>query len=163
MYKCPHCTGWMERVRRSALERIVFAEVFICLSCGRRVPLWRPRVSAIWITYRFIVSRFSRCICCGSGLVFRTQYSDSLTKNPLGRIQRLFGAPLVECSACRRNYFDWRRPRPERRPAASPVPAGVVARDLAALGRAIGEVNSTGAPHMPAFGERRPVQTEIEK
>ena len=124
----------MERVARTWLQRIIYSEVYICIACGARLGIHRPSLSsAIINTYRFICSRYSHCVSCGSGAVERNDRVYFLSKNPLGWIQWLVGAPAMECSPCGRQYFDWRPARP-RQINTSEAQHAV---DLVALSRAI--------------------------
>ena len=135
MPRCRHPSDAMERVARTWLQRIIYAEVYICTSCNARMGLYRPSVSSTIInSYRFIFSRYSHCISCGSEAVERNNRVYFLSKNPLGWIQGLVGAPVMECSPCGRQYFDWRAP------AHRSIYAGSRTQDslnLAALSRAI--------------------------
>ena len=101
------------RAHRSQLERLIYAEVFRCTGCDTRVARLRP---SLRVHLRFVFSRYTHCIQCGTASVHRTPRRhriDSLTGNPLGRIQQVLGAPVNTCIACRLQYYDWRRPRLE--------------------------------------------------
>jgi hypothetical protein len=125
----------MERVARTWLQRIVYSEVYVCTACGAQLGLHRPSLSAVIVNnYRFIFSRYSRCISCGSEVVERNNRVYFLSKNPLGWIQWLVGAPVMECSPCGRQYFDWRVPPPRRIHDTSQTQDSL---NLAALSRAI--------------------------
>jgi hypothetical protein len=133
--RCHHTSAAMERIARRGIEKLIYSEVYICLACGARMALYRPFLSATIVNnYRFIFSRYSRCLSCGSEAVARNNRVYFLSKNPLGWIQWLAGAPLWECSPCGRQYFDWRAPHPR------PIHDGSPTQDsynLAALSRAI--------------------------
>ena len=72
--------------------------------------------------FRFIFSRYSHCVSCGSGAVDRGGRLYFPSKNPLGWIQLLAAAPLRECSPCGRQFFDWRPARPLRSNTAFTAP-----------------------------------------
>ena len=135
MLHCHHPSPAMERVARTWLQRIIYSEVYICIACGAHLGLHRPFISAAIINnYRFIFSWYSHCLSCGSEAVERNDRVYFLSKNPLGWIQWLVGAPVMECSPCGRQYFDWRVPRPRRIHDISQTQDSF---DLAALSRAI--------------------------
>ena len=135
MVRCRHPSVAMERISRTWLQKIMYSEIYICVACGARVALHRPFISATIVNnYRFIFSRYSRCLSCGSEAVGPNERVYFLSKNPLGWIQWLAGAPLMECSPCGRQYFDWRPPQPRPVHARSQTQDSY---DLAALSRAI--------------------------
>jgi hypothetical protein len=139
MFRCPQCPDSMECVARSPGQRMVYSVAYVCPRCGYRLSLYHRIIGTLFINnYRFIFSRYSHCITCGSGSVARSNYADSLAKHPLGWIQRLIGAPMLECSSCGGGYFDWRSPQRRRSPAVS-VTSADTAGDLAALSRALGQ------------------------
>jgi len=135
MHECPHPSGCQVRVSRHWLQRLFYSEVYHCTACGARLGIHHRYLSVIFVNnFRFIFSRYSHCVSCGSGAVDRGGRAYLLSKNPLGWIQLLAAAPLRECSPCGRQYFDWRPARPLRSEMAFP---DKTARDLAALNRAI--------------------------
>jgi hypothetical protein len=86
--------------------------MYECPKCNRRVgSYYRP----LYAHCRFLFSRHSRCIGCGSEAVQRLAKRDKVdgfSKNPLALIQALTAAPVNRCSPCRVQFFDWRMPRP---------------------------------------------------
>ena len=139
MFKCPQCPDSMAYVARTPVQRIVYSAACVCPRCGYRLSLYHRFIGTLFINdYRFIFSRYSHCIRCGSGSVGRSNYADFLAKHPLGWIQRLIGAPMMECSSCGGGYFDWRSPR-RGRSRTVPVTSTGTADDLAALSRALGQ------------------------
>jgi hypothetical protein len=59
---------------------------------------------------RFLFSRHSRCIRCGSEAVQRLKKRDKVdgfSQNPLALMQVLIGAPVNRCSPCWLQFFDW--------------------------------------------------------
>ena len=139
MFRCPQCPDSMECLARSPVQRIVYSAAYVCPGCGYRLSLYHRILGTLFINnYRFIFSRYSHCITCGSGSVGRSNYADFLAKHPLGWIQRLIGAPMLECSSCGGGYFDWRSPR-RGRPRTVSVPSANTADDLVALSRAVGQ------------------------
>jgi hypothetical protein len=135
MYECPHPSSCQVRVSRHWLQRILYSEVYHCTACGGHLGIHHRYLSALFVNnFRFIFSRYSHCVSCGSSAIDRGGRAHLLSKNPLGWIQLLAAAPLRECSPCGRQYFDWRPARPLRSDTAV---LNRTARDLAALNRAI--------------------------
>jgi hypothetical protein len=90
----------------------LYSDAFECRKCGqrRRVVHRSLRVNA-----RFFFSRYTHCIRCGTARVHRTAKADridSMSHHVLSIIQRLAGAPVNRCIACRLQYYDWRPPPP---------------------------------------------------
>lgn len=132
MIPCLRCPDWAELTVRTHIQRILYSSVYACPSCGSRRTLYHPFIVKVFVnSVQFILSRHTQCIACGSGSVERAGRADSITRNPLGWIQRLIGAPLLACSRCRAAYFDWRSPR--RHPSAVAATFPDTASDLAAL------------------------------
>jgi hypothetical protein len=99
------------RVHRTPLEKFVWADMYECLKCNRRVGTY---YSSLYGPWRFLFSRHSRCIRCGSETVQRLVKRDKVdhfSRNPLALIQAPTGAPVNRCSPCRLQFFDWRMPR----------------------------------------------------
>jgi hypothetical protein len=109
---CPHCKKHLSRVHRRQWERFLYSDIYVCNGCARRVgSFYRP----LYIHGRFLFSRYSRCIQCGSEDVQRLKKRDkvdSFATHPLAWVQLLLGAPVNRCGACRLQFFDWRKPRP---------------------------------------------------
>jgi hypothetical protein len=141
MFRCPQCPDSMACVARTPVQRILYSAAYVCPRCGYRLSLYHLFIN----NYRFIFSCYSHCISCGSGSVGRSNYADFLAKHPLGWIQRLIGAPMLECSSCGGGYFDWRS-----RPRTVSVPPPDTAVDLAALSRAVGQQAPAPALAEPA-------------
>jgi hypothetical protein len=109
---CPHCKKRLSRVHRRFWERLLYSDMYACHGCVRRVGFfYRP----LYVHYRFLFSRYSRCVQCGSDDVQRLEKRDKVdgfATHPLAWIQLLLGAPVNRCGACRLQVFDWRKPRP---------------------------------------------------
>ena len=112
MPHCPTCGRHLMRTHRSPVQKLVYTDLFRCTNCGYRVswlrPIWRPR-------FRFIFSRYTHCIECGTDVVHRLTKRDrvdSVSRSFMSRILHLSGAPLNRCVACRLQYYDWRPTRP---------------------------------------------------
>jgi len=100
-----------------------------------RLAIHHRYLSALFLNnFRFVFSRYTQCVRCGSSAVERGGHLYFLSKNPLGWIQLLAVAPLRECLPCGRQFFNWRPARPLRCDTAF---LNKTARDLAALNRAI--------------------------
>ena len=105
----------MMREHRKAFQKVIYAELFRCSRCRTRVRRVYPFLR---LNYEFLFSRHTRCVRCGTPAVHRMAKRDrvdSLSKNPLSQIQRLTGAPVNKCPACRLQYYDWRAPHPQVR------------------------------------------------
>ena len=117
MQKCPRCDGRMGRAHRTALEKLVYSGVFSCDKCKARVGWYHPVVLTQLVRLRFVFSLRTRCLKCGKtervSRLAKRDYIDGVSKSPLSWLQRLMGAPINRCSACRLQYYDWRRPSPE--------------------------------------------------
>ena len=103
----------MTRLHRTIVQKVLYSQLLHCRSCGRRVGELRPMVNAKW---SFLVSRYTRCIRCGSANVHRVKRRDridSVSTNPLSQALRLTGAPLNKCPACRLQYYDCRPLAPD--------------------------------------------------
>ena len=100
---CPCCGEAMRRSRRTLAERVLFAQAQCCTKCATRCRLSR------WRSLRD--SRYVSCPrCAGQNLrVFsRIDRIEGMQRNPLRWIERLLGAPLYYCAACRLQFFDVR-------------------------------------------------------
>lgn len=153
-HECPHPSGCQVRVSRHWLQRIFYTEVYYCTDCGVRLGIHHRYLSVLFVkNVRFIFSRYSHCVSCGSGAVDAGGSIYLLSRNPFGWIQLLAAAPLRECSPCGLQFFDWRPARSLRSQTAF---LHQTARDLAALDRAT-QVPSEQAPRDRAQqSERRP-------
>jgi hypothetical protein len=122
---CPRCGRHLSRAHRTRLEKFVYSDMYRCLRCEYRIGqpyrLLRSNVT-------FITSRHTRCIRCGTIDVHRSHKRDRIdpvSNNPLSWLMRLFGAPVVRCTRCRLQYYDFRRPE-DRVHRADIQPAGEV-------------------------------------
>jgi hypothetical protein len=96
------------RVHRSALERLLFADVFRCRDCGRRNRRLHARTA---VRLRYLFSLHTHCPRCGTADVIRRKRRDkveTMSAGLLSRLARLTGAPVRFCGACRLQYYDWR-------------------------------------------------------
>jgi len=128
---CPKCRGPLKRIHRGFFHRRVYSALYACRDCHSYVGHFHPFLLS---TYRFIFSRYTRCIRCGSDNVhrmYKRDRIDNFSKNPLSWLQRFLAAPLNKCPACRLQYYDWRRPRPSDLQPASQVeePSGAQRRE----------------------------------
>ena len=111
MLHCSRCGKRLVRVHRSALEKLLWSEMYQCSDCNHREGSYHRHLYAHW---RFLFSCHSRCIRCGSEAVQRLKKRDKVdgfSQNPLALMQVLVGAPVNRCSPCRLQFFDWRKPR----------------------------------------------------
>lgn len=107
---CPRCGRHLSHSHRTVLEKLVYSDMYRCVRCEYRMGLaysfWRSNLT-------FAFSRRTRCIRCGTIAVHRSAKRDridSVSRNPLSWLMRLTGAPVVRCTRCRLQYYDWRRP-----------------------------------------------------
>jgi hypothetical protein len=99
------------RTHRTFIEKVLYSDVFRCPACNNSVV--RSRL-LLGVHPRFLFSRYSHCVRCGTPNVHRSakrDYIDSVTGGFLGRVQHVLGAPVNKCLACRLQYYDWRPPR----------------------------------------------------
>jgi hypothetical protein len=123
---CPHSSDWTQRVSRTWLQKIFYCEVYLCTGCGARSGYHHRLISTVFVnSFRFIFARHSHCVSCGSTAVSRSPRAWCLSKNPLGWIQWVVGAPVMECSPCNRQYFDWRSVRPRQITVTPPILAAL--------------------------------------
>ena len=112
MLPCRHCGKRLVRVHRRPLEKLVWSDMYECPNCNRRVGTYHR---SFYAHCRFLFSRHSHCIRCGSDAVQRLKKRDKVdgfSQNPLALVQALIAAPVNRCSPCRLQFFDWRKPRP---------------------------------------------------
>jgi len=153
MHECSHPSFCLVRVSRWWFQRIVYSEVYLCSSCGSRLGMYHRFLSALVVNnVRFLFSRYSHCVSCGSSAIDDGGSIYFLSKNPLGWILLLAAAPLRECSPCGRQFFDWRPARPLRSKTAF---SNRTASDLAALDRAT-QLPSEQAPQHGSQEFERP-------
>ena len=106
----------MLRVHRRPWEKILYSEMYVCAACNLRAGEFHR---ALMANFRFVFSRYSHCIRCGSEAVQRLAKRDKVdgfSNHPLAWVQVLLGAPVNRCSPCRVQFFDWRKPRPGVQP-----------------------------------------------
>ena len=107
----------MARTHRKRLEKVVYSDAFVCVRCGVRVGCLYAILRDAKIQFECLFSRYSRCLRCGKteqvSRLEKRDYIDRFAKHPLSWVQRVMGAPISRCSACRLQYYDWRRPGPE--------------------------------------------------
>ncbi len=111
MSPCSRCGKRLVRVHRTVLEKCLWSDKYECPGCKRREGSYHRYLYAHW---RFLSSRHSRCIRCGSEAVDRLKKRDkvdSFSQHPLALVQVFIGAPVNRCSPCRLQFFDWRKPR----------------------------------------------------
>jgi hypothetical protein len=108
---CPRCQKRLRRVHRWAVEKIFYSDMYVCFGCKERVGTSHRTLYAHW---RFLFSRSSHCIRCGSDAVQRLAKRDKVdgcSTHPLAWIQILIGAPIHRCLPCRLQFCDWRKPK----------------------------------------------------
>lgn len=130
---CPVCkSNHLHRRHRSFAERLRYAAIYECEKC-------HCQDLESQLEHFPMLSPAARCPECGN-TALRVQPGldpvDRLFRNPLSLLQKFLGAPLLYCSPCRLQFYDWRpflkpKPRPAigkaSRPAAgrskTPAPA----------------------------------------
>ena len=108
MSRCPKCGGHLGKVHRKTLERVIYASAYECPKCRyrfRRFHRW-------WFsTYRYLFSRYTVCLRCGTSRVHRItkrDHLDHVSKHPFSVIQQILGAPKNKCPYCRLQFHDMR-------------------------------------------------------
>jgi uncharacterized protein with PIN domain len=113
MPRCAKCEGTLVRSHRGRFQNVVYSAVFRCRKCGSQVGQFHPSLLA---NCRFIFSRHTRCVRCGTDRVHRMAKRDridGISRHPLSLLLHLVAAPLNKCPGCRLQYYDWRPPRAE--------------------------------------------------
>jgi len=113
MPHCGDCGAYSSRVHRTALEKLLYSNVFRCERCGKRTR--RPH-RLLGLNLAFYYSTHTRCIRCASFDVRRSaklDLVDLVSKHPASLLQRLLFAPINRCFYCRLQYFDWRPLHPD--------------------------------------------------
>jgi len=108
MPRCAKCGGHTEKVPRTYLERLIFVAAYRCQKCKRRTRSFHTRWTSTW---RFLFSRHSVCVRCGTEHVDSLRKRDpllDLSKHPLSLIQVIFFAPRKHCPYCRLQFYDAR-------------------------------------------------------
>jgi hypothetical protein len=112
---CPRCGARLVRAHRRPLEKLFFSDIFQCSRCLHAVHRKHPRLDrGNW----FLTSRHTRCIRCRTydvHRIARRDVIDSMSWKLSSVLFRLTGAPLVKCTACRLQYYDWRPIHPSSR------------------------------------------------
>ena len=101
----------MTRTHRTAVQKLLFADILRCAKCAHRVNRLHP---ILRLNPSFFLSRYSRCIRCGTEYVQRLKKRDridSVSRHPASLLMALTGAPFNRCLICRLQYHDWRRPK----------------------------------------------------
>jgi predicted RNA-binding Zn-ribbon protein involved in translation (DUF1610 family) len=114
--RCPKCGGHLEKVHRTAVERIVFSSTHACRKCH-----FRSQTPHHWWYSAFMpfFSRYTICVKCGTTKVYRMKKRDPLdhlSKHPLSLIQQMLFAPRNRCVFCRMQYHDLRPLAPDLPP-----------------------------------------------
>jgi uncharacterized protein with PIN domain len=110
---CPNCGALLERVPRSFIGRLFFRRIRQCPKCHQTV---RERRIPFEDAFRFIFSRWTRCIRCGGYRVQRIRQRDMIDRmsfHPLSRLMAVTFAPIYHCHLCRLQYRDWRGLHPD--------------------------------------------------
>ena len=113
MLPCHGCGKRLIRVHRTRLEKLVWSDMYECPKCNRRTGAYH---AFLYAHSRFLFSRHSCCVRCGSRAVQRLKKRDKVdgfSHDPLAWVQALTGAPVNRCSPCRLQFFDWRKPHPD--------------------------------------------------
>lgn len=102
---CGECGSTrMLRKRRSLAERFRYGAVYICADCNQ--------IQQIDMSRRHpMLSLHACCPRCGTSELKKfgkIDHIEALYRNPVSRIQRLFGAPILYCQWCRLQFFDFR-------------------------------------------------------
>jgi transcription elongation factor Elf1 len=108
MLECPTCRKSLIRTHRTSIEKLIYRDVLRCTTCRHRV---KRRYTALDAKVSFYFSRYTNCIRCGTLAVYRLSQRDrvdSMSRSLVSQLQRLSGAPLMKCNACRLQYYDWR-------------------------------------------------------
>lgn len=114
MPRCAKCGGHTEKVHRTGLEKWLFATAYRCQKCKQRTRHFNPWWSSTW---RFVFSRYSVCVKCGTERVHSVHKRDpilDLSKHPLSLVQAIFFAPRKQCTYCRLQYYDLRAVSPAK-------------------------------------------------
>ena len=108
MNRCLKCGGHLQKVHRNLFEKMLCSDAYQCMKCDRK----SRRFYDWWFSpYRFIFSRYTVCIRCGTHRVHRMSKRDpldSVSKNPLSLVQQIVRAPRNKCPFCRVQYHDLR-------------------------------------------------------
>lgn len=95
----------MRRRRRGLVERFFHAAVYRCPGCGHEAPVSQLVVYPV-------LSFTARCPRCSNLRLKQLDKRDRIEKlypNPLSRLQRWLGAPILYCQFCRLQFYDFRR------------------------------------------------------
>ena len=118
---CPICkSNHFHRRHRSFAERLRYAAIYECEKC-HCLDLESH------LEYFPMLSLVARCPECAN-TALRVQPCldpvDRLYRNPFSFFQKFLGAPLLFCSPCRLQFYDWRRrQKPQLHPAVKKTSA----------------------------------------
>lgn len=99
----------MRRRRRGFFERFVHAAVYFCPVCRHEAPISQVAVYPVFSTK-------ARCPRCSNAKLKKLEKPDRIEKfyrNPISRVQRFLGAPLLYCQYCRLQFYDFRPREPK--------------------------------------------------
>jgi hypothetical protein len=118
---CPVCkSNHFHRRHRLFAERLRYATIYECEKCH-----CLDRESHL--EYFPLLSTVARCPeCANTDLRVQPRLDpvDRQYRNPLSWLQKFLGAPLLCCSPCRLQFYDWRRcQKPQPHPAIKAAPA----------------------------------------
>ena len=110
---CLKCGHPIVRKRRNPVQRVVDRAVYLCENCGGKFYIRRSLFS--------LFRRYAECPECGIRDLTKLASRDGvdrMTRNPLRRLLRIFGAPLYHCTFCRFQFRDWRGRAPTAKTAS---------------------------------------------
>jgi DNA-directed RNA polymerase subunit RPC12/RpoP len=87
------------------LEKFYLAAIFMCRDCGREHTV---NFLGIW-PHLSLVARCPRCGTRRLRQLKKIDHIETMYKNPLSRLQKFIGAPLLYCFRCRLQFYDYRR------------------------------------------------------
>ena len=108
MRKCKQCSGKLQRVHRTFLERFSYMAIYGCPKC--ETEEFVPR------RYTYHFGESARCPRCGSYRPTKLRERDKIDKMQFGLLnlaERLAGGRLYHCCFCRLQFYD-RRPLAEK-------------------------------------------------
>jgi DNA-directed RNA polymerase subunit RPC12/RpoP len=117
MPACLACGGPLLRKPRNLFNKIIDRAIYRCENCELRIHRRR--------TF-FALLSYAECPKCGTRDLARlsgTDRIDSITRNPVRRLLRLFGCPLYHCTFCRFQFADWRMREADRSRKSSDLAA----------------------------------------
>jgi predicted RNA-binding Zn-ribbon protein involved in translation (DUF1610 family) len=96
MPECPKCGGHLVRTHRGPFRKFAYSALFRCRQCGFRTGKFHSWLSS---NYRFVFSRYTRCVRCGTCNVrrgSRRDRIDGVSGHPFSLLQHILGAPLKQ-------------------------------------------------------------------